>query len=154
MTKPEGILIHHTAGRPEATVAAIDRVHREERRFSGGIGYHLLLHLATDGWRFDPGRPVGTPGAHCPGRQTWIGLAVAGDYERHELPAAARELLEETLVELCATHDIPVANILGHRDASRTFTLCPGAHLYAQLESIRQAVAARLPREEGPHDSP
>jgi hypothetical protein len=42
---------------------------------------------------------------------------------------------------------VPMANISGHRDLGQTS--CPGALLYAQLQNIRQRVAALMPLQTG-----
>ena len=168
------LTVHHTDtangdADPAATVRAIYRYHAVDRGF-GDIGYHYLI--AEDGRVFE-GRWSGTDGdaAHDAGGRVvtaahvggWnsgnVGVAVLGNLTSQGPQPAARSSLESVLADLSGRHAIsptgsgsyvnPVngaswtgPNIPGHRDF--TATECPGGALYAQLPSIRSAVASRL----------
>lgn len=155
---------------PPATVRAIYRYHAVDRGF-GDIGYHYLV--AEDGRVFE-GRWSGTDGdpahdasgakvvtaAHVGGWNSGnVGVAVLGNLTSQGPTAPARSSLESVLTDLAGRHGIsptgtgtyvnPVngatwngPNIPGHRDFAATE--CPGGALYAQLPSIRSAVASRL----------
>lgn len=168
------LTVHHTNTAngdpdPAATVRAIYRYHAVDRGF-GDIGYQYLV--AEDGRVFE-GRWSGTDGdpahdsagnvvaaAHVAGWNSGnVGVALLGTLTTQGPTAAARSSLESLLADLAGRHGIdpqgsgtytnPVngatwtgPNIAGHRDFAATE--CPGGALYAQLPSIRSAVAARL----------
>lgn len=142
---PRGIVVHHTAGRPDATVAELDAVHREERRYTQ-IGYHYVVHLAHGEWAVESGRPAWSRGAHCPGRQDWLGVAVAGDYSTSTLPTAAEHRLVLTLAVLCAEYGLdPRTQVQPHRWVAARRTECPGEGVLVAWQRIIDAVADRLP---------
>jgi hypothetical protein len=168
------LTVHHTDTAnadpdPAATVRAIYRYHAVDRGF-GDIGYHFLI--AEDGRVFE-GRWSGTDGdpahdasgavvtaAHVGGWNSGnVGIALLGTLTDREAAPPARSSLESLLADLAGRHQLsptgsgtytnPVngatwtgPNIPGHRDFAATE--CPGGALYAQLPSIRSAVAARL----------
>ena len=168
------LTVHHTDTAngdldPAATVRAIYRYHAVDRGF-GDIGYHFLV--AEDGRVFE-GRWSGTDGdpahdatgkvvtaAHVGGWNSGnVGVAVLGNLTSQGPQPAARSSLESILADLAGRHAIsptgsgtyvnPVngatwtgPNLPGHRDFAAT--ACPGGALYAQLPSIRAAVADRL----------
>jgi hypothetical protein len=168
------LTVHHTDTAngdpdPAATVRAIYRYHAVDRGF-GDIGYHFLV--AEDGRVFE-GRWSGTDGdpahdaagdvvtaAHVGGWNSGnVGVALLGTLTSQPPTTSARSSLESLLADLAGRHRIdpqgdgtytnPVngatwtgPNIPGHRDFAATE--CPGGALYAQLPSIRSAVAARL----------
>jgi hypothetical protein len=168
------LTVHHTDTAngdpdPAATVRAIYRYHAIDRGF-GDIGYHYLV--AEDGRVFE-GRWSGTDGdpahdtagnvvtaAHVSGWNSGnVGIALLGTLTTQGPTTAARSSLESLLADLAGRHRIdpqasgtythPVngatwtgPNVPGHRDFAATE--CPGGALYAQLPSIRSAVAARL----------
>ena len=168
------LTVHHTDTAnddpdPAATVRAIYRYHAVDRGF-GDIGYHFLV--SEDGRVFE-GRWSGTDGdpahdasgnvvtaAHVGGWNSGnVGIAVLGRLTTKGPTTDARASLESMLADLAGRHRIdpqgsgtyknPVngqtwngPNIPGHRDFAATE--CPGGALYAQLPSIRSAVATRL----------
>ena len=138
-----GIILHHTVTANHATVADIDKMHKA-RGFLG-VGYHYLVRYDPDleTWHYQVGRDVHELGAHCHGKNDWIGVAVAGNYHLHELPDGARYVLVELLAELCATHDIEPQYIHEHRLYANT--LCPGRYIVGELPSIRAGLNAILP---------
>ncbi len=142
------IVLHHSAT-SGGDVAAIDKVHRQQRDSNGqpwlGIGYHFVI---------GNGRPMGDgeveatfrwrrqlPGAHA-GRHDYnehgIGICLIGNFD--EAPptekqlAAARELVRH----LAQQYRIPRPRILRHRDVQST--ACPGRRF--PWEEFRAAVAA------------
>lgn len=168
------LTVHHTDTTnddpdPAATVRAIYRYHAIDREF-GDIGYHYLV--AEDGRVFE-GRWSGTDGdpahdatgkvvtaAHVNGWNSGnVGVAVLGSLTNQGPRAGARSSVESVLADLAGRHGIdpqgsgtytnPVngttwtgPNIPGHRDFAATE--CPGGALYAELPSIRTAVASRM----------
>ena len=150
--KPEGIVVHCTGGRPDATAEEIDRVHVNERGFAM-IGYHFLLRQDGDGWIVEAGRPVWMEGAHCQagGRNfSHIGVAIAGDYEMNELPDLAFELLIEVLVELCVRLGLSPDSISYHRKeqeqaGASNLKACPGRFVIDCWDELINEVSVRLP---------
>ena len=145
MRRWKGVVLHHTAGRRDASASDIDHMHRTERGFRA-IGYNYLvrynsLRLA---WEVQDGRPLTMDGAHCPGaNKTHIGVAVAGDYCEERVPEHALSVLVMLLTDLCVTHGIATKDIIPHSD--RRPTECPGDQMRAKLVSIRERVESLLP---------
>ena len=150
--KPEGIVVHCTGGRPEATAEEIDQVHVNERGFAM-IGYHFLIRRDGSGWIVEAGRPVWMEGAHCRagGRNlTHLGVAIAGDYEQYELPDLAFELLVDVLVELCTRQGLSPDCITYHRReqelaGSSELKACPGRFVIDCWDLLINEISVRLP---------
>lgn len=156
---------------PAATVRAIYRYQAVDRGF-GDIGYQYLIdeqglvyegrHSGNDAYpAHDTSGTNVVTAAHIGGYNSGnIGIALLGTLTSVDARPAARGSLEQLLRELALRHGIDahgassyvnpvngttkeVANISGHRDWAATE--CPGGALYAQLPSIRQAVAGSPP---------
>ena len=116
------IIVHCTAS-PEGhpmTVKQIDDIHRNERHWANGIGYHKVIYL--DGTIHD-GRPLDMIGAHCNdgGHNRYsIGVVYVGgcakdgktakDTRTPEQKVALANLLEELHKKF------PNATLYGHRE--------------------------------------
>jgi hypothetical protein len=176
------LYVHHTAVFPhylpeeaDDAVRAMCISHVESRGFSD-IGYNFLIDQYGVIYQGRIGgilRPV--VGAHASGfNQGSVGVAVIGNFEENDVPAAALEALDELLTWLADWHgidpgavtphvstggattrfpageEVALAAISGHRDTA-TDSPCPGGFLYAQLPGVRERVAARLaPRDASP----
>ena len=151
--RPPGIVLHHSGGRPSATVAEIREEHQRERGWAD-VGYHWIVREFAPGeWRAEPGRPEEYVGAHAPGRNDWLGVVVLGTYEppAPPPPAAAVVALVACLADLCSRYDLAPDRIRPHRESgclgpggTRGTTDCPGQHLVDLLPQIRADVAAQL----------
>lgn len=144
--RPKGIILHHTVTRKDASARLIRKNHMEKRRFKD-IGYHFLIRLSRrrGEWIVETGRPCWMRGAHCPGHQDWIGVAVAGDYEEHDLPLAALAHLKAILAQLCAEYELrPKAQVKPHREFRKT--LCPGSKFMARFKEIIDYLDMNLPQ--------
>jgi hypothetical protein len=158
---------------PAATVRAIYHFHAVTLGW-GDIGYNYLIDEAgrvyegrytreywngtfptgdnEDGDVVESGHAL----HHNPGS---MGIALLGNFTTQAPTAAARTSLVSMLAWASATHGIDptgtstyvnpatgttitTPNITGHRDYQNTG--CPGAALYAQMPSIRSAVAAEI----------
>lgn len=121
------IVVHCSAtpaGKP-FTAADIDQWHRKQGW--AGIGYHYVITL--DG-KIEPGRPLGTPGAHVAGYNAWsIGICYIGGMNAantspldtlNDAQADALELIVRGL-----KHRFPNARVLGHRDFPGVAKACP-----------------------------
>jgi N-acetylmuramoyl-L-alanine amidase-like protein/flagellar hook capping protein FlgD len=162
-------IVHHTAGSNSYTkaqsasiVRAIELYHVKANGWND-IGYNFLLDKygqIFEGRYGGMTRPV--IGAHAQGFNTGsVGVAVIGDYSSTGISPAARAALVSLLAwRLDLQHVDPASSLVrvssgnprypagravtlkaisGHRDVYPT--TCPGQGLYAQLPSIRAAVA-------------
>lgn len=164
---PEKFVIHHTAGGdggndPEGTIRGIYYWHSSVLGW-GDIGYNYLID--QDGNIYE-GRfgGDGVIGAHVYRNKTCaisrfggaefeanfnkgtIGISVLGDYEDIEINNAVKNAIisliankaQEFAIEPSGEgylFDAVYPNIVGHKDLD--CTLCPGANLYQELNSIR-----------------
>jgi hypothetical protein len=162
-------IVHHTAGsnaysasQSAAIVRAIELYHVKGNGWND-IGYNFLVDKygqVFEGRYGGMTRPV--IGAHAMGFNLGsVGIAVIGDYQSATLTPAARAALVSLLAwRLDLAHVDPLSRVVrvstgnprypagkavtlnaisGHRDTYPTS--CPGSNLYAQLPSIRAAVA-------------
>ena len=172
-------VVHHTAGantytreQSAAIVRGIETYHVQGNGWND-LGYNFLVDKY--GQVFE-GRYGGIErnvvGAHAEGFNSGsVGVAVLGTYGGATISAAARASLVKLLAwRLDVAHVDPLAtlnwtsggnprfprgvpvflrSIVGHRDTG--FTDCPGARLYAQLDSLARDVAATgLPKVYAP----
>ncbi|MDX1659383.1 MAG: N-acetylmuramoyl-L-alanine amidase [Nitriliruptorales bacterium] len=155
------VYVHHTVVFPhyepheaDDVIRAICLGHVNRRGFSD-IGYNFLIDAYG---RIYQGRVGGilspVVGAHAAGfNRGSVGVALVGDFETHEVPAAALGALDRLTAWLADLHDIePYAvsghvstggkttrfeegavvelpTIVGHRDTALD-SACPGDHLY------------------------
>jgi lipid-binding SYLF domain-containing protein len=137
--RPAGIIIHHSVLVPEPATAQqdLDRFHAN-RGFSitcFGRVYHVAYHylILPDG-TVQAGRPERCQGAHTRGYNSYLGIALVGDFSSQDNPhgkkgqmvpseAQMHSLLEVTR-RLRQRYDIPIHRIVRHSDISRTY--CPG----------------------------
>jgi len=154
---PRKFVIHHTATPngdldPAATVRAIYYYHAVTRGW-GDIGYNYLIDAQG---RIYEGRKggEGVVGGHAK-QYAWgsIGIALIGDYDQVNVPAAMERSLVEMLAWKGNLHfihptghgffiDKDLPNIMGHLDVAQT--TCPGRYAYARLPIVRQAALTRM----------
>ena len=163
-------VVHHTAGvntytreQSAAIVRGIQTYHVQGNGWND-LGYNFLVDKYGQVFegRFG-GIERNVVGAHAEGFNTGsVGVALIGIYGTAAVPAAARAALVKLLAwRLDVAHVDPLAtlnwssggnprfprgvpvflrSVVGHRDTG--FTDCPGARLYAQLDSLARDVAA------------
>ena len=136
---PTGIIIHHSGVVPSETIdeLAVDTFH-QQRGFDVtclGREYHVAYHylILPDG-TVQPGRPERCQGAHARGYNSYLGIALAGDFSSQDNPRGLHGLQRptgkqmEALLELCRQlrqhYHIPLQHILRHSDIASTH--CPG----------------------------
>ena len=131
LPKPGGrkinkVIVHCSDGE-WGDAAFIDKIHREERGWKGGIGYHYVItngrrtyvggYQEQDDGVVEVGRPEEIMGAHArPHNADSIGVCLIG---RHHF--TARQLLvalPELLREITDRHGLGAGDIYGHRDFS------------------------------------
>jgi N-acetylmuramoyl-L-alanine amidase len=139
LIRPSGIIIHHSVLVPESAVAeqALDDFH-SKRGFSVqcfGRKYHVAYHyLVLPDGTIKAGRPERCQGAHSRGYNSFLGVALVGDFssrvasgggKKQLLPSAAQmQALLNLVRELRQRYKIPLHRIMRHSDISNT--LCPG----------------------------
>lgn len=134
--KVNKIIIHHTAGNDTADVKAIRRQHINKNRWSD-IGYHFLIHRIPMQKEFvtSAGRSTNFEGAHTRGANSnSIGVSVAGNYQRNQLPIEARKELIATLKKLVKEYKLKANQISYHQKESPS--LCPGKYIIADFKNI------------------
>ncbi|MFA6134977.1 MAG: peptidoglycan recognition family protein [Phycisphaerae bacterium] len=150
------IVIHHS-GNEKGNAAEFDLMHR--RRGWDELGYHFVIDNGQGGR--DGAIEVGSRwksqkwGAHCGGTPNneyntqGIGICLVGDFSNHMPSQAQLESLCRLVSYLAATCEIEPENIVGHRDAPRARTECPGdvllGYVHTSLRDLgygRSAAAA------------
>lgn len=134
----EYIIVHHS-GAEEKDTAQIKRYHTQSLGWRD-IGYHFVIE--RDG-KVVTGRSISLPGAHCKdkGMNTkGIGVCMIGNMNNHAPTPAQYSALVNHVASLCKQHNIPVGNILGHREVSAT--ACPGKH--TNMEQVRKDVEQKI----------
>jgi N-acetyl-anhydromuramyl-L-alanine amidase AmpD len=141
------IVVHHTDGPAIQTVEEINTEHQVEHHWTG-IGYHRVIY--NDG-TIHPGRPDDVMGAQAQDLNSKsIGVVVTGDFTLHLPPRAQWDGLVHCLAVECNRWNIPVKNIIGHRDVAKLVgdpsvaTSCPGDALYAKMQMLRVDVIQEM----------
>ena len=143
------IIVHHSAGPDDETIAAIRAFHTAappKGRGWSDIGYHLVLRRAPElggAWTVNAGRALALEGAHDAGQNTdSIGVCICGDYSQAAVPWGAWLVLVGTVAALCKQYGLTSTAVEGHREhePATTPTACPGF----DPAQLRQAVAKAL----------
>lgn len=139
---PTGIILHHSAVIPgdesvPSDTGEIDEFHRargfdircQEREYH--VAYHYLI--LADG-TVKPGRPERCQGAHAKGYNSYLGIAVVGDFSSTDNPDGSKgppvptdtqmKALTQLCRELMEKYHMPLQRIMRHNDVART--RCPG----------------------------
>lgn len=103
------------------------------------IGYHYLIGngvVCEDG-KLYKGRDESFQGAHVRGlNNRSIGICLIGDMDRFEPTEKQMSTLLDFLTEKLNKHNIPVENIIGHREFNGVVKTCPGLNI--DLNFIRK----------------
>jgi N-acetylmuramoyl-L-alanine amidase len=129
----EWIVIHHTAA-DYATLAGIDRYHRDHFGDPLGAEYHFVINngkkrpaglVEAARWRYqEPAWHLFKP-ANAPRS---IAVCLIGNFEKRELPAPMLEALVELTRALMRAFAIPAEKVSTHRVVDEKMTQCPGKH--------------------------
>ena len=150
---PSGIIIHHSvlipAGDLPETERALDRFHyaRGYEVSCFGKVYHIAYHylILPDG-KVISGRPERCEGAHARGYNSYLGIALVGDFSSHGkshrvAPDRPTKAQLASLIRLCChlrqKYSIPLQRIMPHNAVSRTE--CPGEGL--EFNTVLAAVS-------------
>jgi len=126
------LVIHHSA--TEIGKATLIHNSHQDRGFWQGLGYDFLIDNGTlgkgDGQiEVSPRWIKQQTGAHCQagGMNTkGIGIALVGNFNMEHPTPAQMESLVYLTTTLRQYYQIPVGNVLGHRDVTGAKTDCPG----------------------------
>jgi hypothetical protein len=131
----EYVVIHHSAT-PEGSAEVFDDFHRNKRGWKNGLGYHFVIGngtLSEDGEIEVGNRWIKQlSGAHAGDRyfnRKGIGICLVGNFDEDENEGPTeRQLdsLEQMVRHLCERYDIPLSNIIMHKDVVENHTVCPG----------------------------
>ena len=115
------IAIHHTvSSQKDTTMEQIKRWHLARGFLREGYNYGIN----GDGL-VEVGRPLDMAGAHVKNWNTKaIGIALYGDFRTDKLTNAQKESAFLLISTIKRIYDIPVSNVLGHREFGAK-TLCP-----------------------------
>lgn len=124
-TGPKGVIVHHSAGNdgPAVNVQEIKRIHVQERGWED-IGYHFLIDEVNGIPQIYCGRNLEFEGAHCPGKNDYVGVCVIGNFSKSEPSAAKLEKLSSLLKGLMFWYKLTPEQIHKHSDFKAT--ACPG----------------------------
>lgn len=147
------IVLHHSAT-DGGSAAIFDRAHR--KRGWDELGYHFVIDNgrgAADGLVEIGSRWTKQKwGAHCGGTPNnaynnyGIGICLVGDSSR-KLPSAKQlASLKRLLRFLMARYGITPSSVIGHRDAPKAATECPGDAMHRYLDDVLRPELAREAR--------
>ncbi|MBG6083585.1 S-layer homology domain-containing protein [Zhihengliuella flava] len=174
--KKKGVLIHHTAGSNDYSrdqvpgiLRGIQQFHMSKDPTWCDIGYHMLV----DKWgNIYEGRAGGlnlaVVGTHAAGwNGDMFGVSVMGDYTYATPSSGVIKSLQEvvgwqakywgydpraraTMIaggggKYAAGQSVTLNRVSGHRDVG--WTSCPGANLYAMMDTIRSGAVQYMARE-------
>ena len=125
------IVVHHTAAE-HASLAGIDRYHRNHFGDPLGAEYHFVINngkkrpiglIEEARWRYqEPAwhlfKPDNAPAS--------IAVCLIGNFEERPLPAAMLDALVDLTAALMRDFSIPAAQVSTHRVVDEKLTQCPG----------------------------
>jgi len=143
--KPEYIVIHHSLTK-DGTVKDWDAIRRYHIETNGwtDIGYHHGIERVNGVLTSQVGRPEFIEGAHCKEagmNRKSLGVCVVGNFDLAPPDLEILRYLKDLCLAIMVNHNIPVQNVIGHRDAGlmagfdwqkvgptgvREFKTCPG----------------------------
>ena len=151
------IAVHHTAlptyvGPERIAQAHVDETLSRGKKAWPGIGYHYFI--PEDGEILQT-QPVDRRSYHV-GRHNHysVGVVFAGSFMNGELPTARQIQAGGRLIAwLLQEFDIPLSNMLGHREFSHNNTACPGSEWLggARWRDILVAEIERVQTETAPY---
>jgi len=149
----QGILIHHSVTKHDATADDIALLHKA--RGWAGIGYHFVI--TKDGVVHYVG-DISTARAHVANKnEKFLGICLVGDFTKH-LPSDDQILSAHDLVKffLTETPSLPTLNnwnqLGGHKDQQAT--ACPGTSWTGATDSMRERIVNRIPYSPVPTPEP
>jgi len=137
--KPEFIIIHHSAtDRDQTSFESVNEFHKQKWNFKSKLGYYIgYQYFITADGKLYQGRADDETGAHTIGYNiNSIGICLAGNFMVEQPTPAQINSLESLVASKREQWNIPVKNILGHREVGQT--LCPGDNLMSWVKEYRE----------------
>ncbi len=160
------VFVVHHSGAANATPQGMDRYHRVNRHWAGGLGYDFVIGNGVnypDGALYvGPRWRAQETGAHCKsgaGRYlgSWrdanyfnehgIGICLIGNFEQDRPTAKQMQTLQQLICLLSEQTGIGPTQIFGHGEITHK-TACPGR--YVSMPAVRRNVAAAMVRPSPP----
>ena len=136
------LIVHQSATlKAETSFEKIKKFHLYQGM--GNIAYHYFIEASG---KLRRGRNESTQGTHTKASQMAgksLGVCLAGDFNQEEPNEAQLKVLSQILLELCKKYNLPVENVLGHREVPGSSTECPGDSLNEWLVDWRGAQTAK-----------
>ena len=145
------IVLHHSAT-AKGNAARFDDYHRNKRGWEHGLAYHFVIRNGSysgDGeievserWKK---QIYGAHTANMDCNRVAIGICLVGDFEDGGVPTEKQfESLVELVQYLSKRYNIPVSNILLHKQVHQKGTACPGKNFpFAQLKTRILQIASK-----------
>jgi len=139
---PKYLIIHHTAtSRDKTTFMAVKNHHI--RKGWGNIGYHFFISGNGSLYGYPEARGQDRIGAHCIAdsmNYKSIGIALTGNFEKEYPSEKQLKTLINLIIDLKKVWDIPMSNVLGHKEVKGASTACPGKYLMMFLSMVRRSI--------------
>ena len=130
------LIVHQSATlKSETSFEKIKKFHLYQGM--GNIAYHYFIE--ADG-RMRRGRNESSVGTHTKANHMAdrsLGICLAGDFNKEEPNEIQLRALDRILKSLAQKYQIPLENILGHREVPGSATECPGDSLNEWLVDWR-----------------
>ena len=138
MFRPSYIIVHHSLTQDGQVVdtTAIREYHINIKGYRD-IGYNCTVEKIKDEYEALYGRPLTEAGAHTIGyNQRSLGVCVIGNFElAPPTEEQLKVLISRVLKPWMQIFNIPVKNVLGHREVQKNRT-CPGK--FFNLDDLRK----------------
>jgi N-acetyl-anhydromuramyl-L-alanine amidase AmpD len=124
---PKGIVVHHslTKDGKVSDFEGMRRYHMEEKGWTD-IGYHFVIEQVGNEITTRIGRDPSEIGAHCVGKNNYIGICVVGNYDvgHDTLSRAHLAALVNLTLNLMLMYNLNVSSI--HKHSEFAPKSCPG----------------------------
>lgn len=125
---PKGIIIHHSLTKDGnvSDYEGIRRYHIQEKGWND-IGYHFIIELDNGKIATKKGRDSNKIGAHCVGKNDYIGICLVGNYDKGKEIVSPEKMqaLVKLVITMLKKYKLTIASIHKHSEyASKT---CPGS---------------------------
>lgn len=157
---PAFVVVHHSLTK-DGEVKNWDAIRNYHKSLGWqDIGYHFGIEYIGTDLTLQVGRMPSEAGAHTKElmmNTQSIGLCVVGDFDKAPPNLALLDFTADVCKSLCQNFDIPVENILGHREVGllagynwqvigstgiRQYKSCPGQ--FFPMDGLRQLVKMKL----------
>jgi len=122
---PRGIIVHHSASKdgPGVNLEELRRIHIQENGWED-IGYHFIIEDVKGIPVIFEGRSLQYTGAHCPGKNNYIGICLVGNYSVVPPEPKSLEKLFSLIKGLMLIYKFSPEKVCRHSEYKSTE--CPG----------------------------